>query len=57
MENNLYKYTVKVSYGDYEETITIKTTNIKWSMDQYSRNRQVLSWGIERSEEYPPPFL
>jgi len=57
MENNLYKYTVKVSYGDYEETITIKTTNIKWSMDQYSRNREVLSWGIERSEEYPPPFL
>jgi hypothetical protein len=34
------KYTIKISYLDgEEETITLVTDNIKWSLDQYQRNR------------------
>jgi len=38
------QYTVKLQYKDKEEVIKIRSHNIKWTMEQYQRNREPFSW-------------
>ena len=42
------EYLVEITYvesGD-EEVITLKTDDLAWSMSQYQRNRQPLTWEL-----------
>ena len=47
-------YKIKVTYlleSDVQpEVIEIKTDNIKWSMEQYQRNRDPFKWEIINEE-------
>ncbi len=45
-------YTIEVKYinMDLIEYVSIKSNNIKWSMDQYQRNREPLKWAVIKEE-------
>jgi hypothetical protein len=44
---NKKKYTIDIKYTDgVEETIQLETSNLKWTMDQYIRNRKPLNWEV-----------
>tara|TARA_A100001037_G_scaffold303765_1_gene338643 strand:- start:9019 stop:9228 length:210 start_codon:yes stop_codon:yes gene_type:complete len=48
MEN----YKVHVTYVNGEtEIIEFNTPNLSWSMDQYQRNRDFLTWEVVEEEE------
>ena len=51
------EYLIEVTYveSEAEEIITIKTDDLAWSMNQYQRNRQPLTW--EMKEENLPLSL
>lgn len=40
------EYKIKIQYQDREETINIRSFNIKWSMSEYQRNREPFKWEI-----------
>jgi len=40
------EYKIKIQYKDREETIKLRSHNIKWTMSQYQRNREPFDWGI-----------
>jgi hypothetical protein len=40
------EYKVKIQHKDKEEILTIKSHNIKWTMDQYQRNREPFKWTV-----------
>lgn len=45
---NKKKYTIDIKYTDgVKETIQLETSDLKWSMDQYIRNRKPLNWEVE----------
>tara|TARA_R100001079_G_scaffold72953_1_gene38779 strand:- start:47 stop:295 length:249 start_codon:yes stop_codon:yes gene_type:complete len=41
-------YLVEITYNDSEESevISLKTDDLAWSMTQYQRNRQPLTWEL-----------
>jgi hypothetical protein len=42
------KYIIEIKYTDDKvEEVDITTDDIKWSMEQYQRNRQPLTWKIK----------
>jgi hypothetical protein len=47
------KYTVQIDYvmSHEKEIVEIETDDIEWSMNQYQRNRQGLSWKVIEIEE------
>ena len=43
------KYKIKITYAPHSEeneVITIKTSDIEWTMEQYQRNRKSFTWEI-----------
>lgn len=42
------QYTIQITPNNKQESYTIElvTDNIKWSMEQYQRNREAFSWEV-----------
>ena len=51
------RYLIEITYSESKdvEEITLKTDDLAWSMNQYQRNRQPLTW--EMKEENLPLSL
>jgi len=47
MENSLETYKVRIKYYNGEEDIVeFVTPNLAWTMNQYQRNRDFLTWEV-----------
>ena len=46
MYSKIYKIKITYKETNKEEIITIKSQNIKWSMNQYQRNRKPFDWSV-----------
>ena len=52
MENSLETYKVRIKYYNGEEHIAeFVTPNLAWTMNQYQRNRDFLTWEVIEGEE------
>jgi hypothetical protein len=53
------EYLVEITYVESEdsEVITLKTDDLAWSMNQYQRNRQPLTWELLDVVEEKKPTL
>ena len=52
MGNDLKKYKVSVKYVNGEtEVVEFVTPNLAWTMNQYQRNRDFLTWDVIEGEE------
>ena len=53
------EYLVEITYIESEdsEVITLKTDDLAWSMNQYQRNRQPLTWELLDVVEEKKPTL
>ena len=43
------EYKIKITYAPHSEeneVITLKTSDIEWTMEQYQRNRKTFTWEI-----------
>ena len=53
------KYLVEITYSESgdSEAVTLKTDDLAWSMNQYQRNRQPLTWELLDVVEEKKPTL